>query len=520
MSRKQDGSARPIRVLVIGGGIGGLAAAIELASQGASVALFERQDRVGGKLREVVLAGRPVDAGPTVLTMRWVFDGLFEAAGRSLDSELGLDRSEMIARHAWTDGSRLDLYSDRERSAAAIAAFAGSDEADGFHRFCAHAERIYGTVESPFLLSQRPSLPQLIGRFGLGGLMRLGRIDAMRSVWTALGGFFRDPRLRQLFGRYATYYGCSPFLAPATLNLIAHAEMQGVWTVREGMYSLARALAKLAADLGVEIRCGSEVERIHLSGGRASGIGLAGGPEQPADAIVANCDVSALAGGRFGPGAARAADPVDPADRSLSAVTRAMVARVEGYPLLHHNVFFSDDYLREFEEIFVERKLPTQPTVYVCAQDRSVAGFEPDRAERVFCIVNAPASGDRGRPARGEIEACIERGMEVLSLCGVNLRAGSGEVVLADPASFERDFPGSGGALYGKATHGWLAPMRRPAARSRIPGLYLAGGSAHPGAGLPMVALGGRLAARALLEDLTSIRMSPLAATRGGTPTV
>ncbi|MGD0109573.1 MAG: NAD(P)-binding protein, partial [Rhodopila sp.] len=217
---------RTPRVTVIGAGAGGLAAAIDLARSGAAVTVLERAATPGGKIRQSQVAGVGVDAGPTVLTMRWVFDALFSDAGTSLASHLTLHPTELLARHAWSGTERLDLFADIGRSADAIGRFAGSAEAAGYRSFCARAQRVYRTLEGPFIRAPRPTAVSLAAASGVSEMFS---ISPFATLWKALGDHFRDPRLRQLFGRYATYSGSSPFQSPATLMLIAHVEQQGVW---------------------------------------------------------------------------------------------------------------------------------------------------------------------------------------------------------------------------------------------------------------------------------------------------
>jgi 1-hydroxycarotenoid 3,4-desaturase len=501
------------RVVVAGAGVGGLAAAIDLAAAGLRVTLLERAPAVGGKMREVEVGGRAIDAGPTVLTMRRVFDDLFADAGADLQARLPLAKADVLARHAWADGSRLDLFADVDRSTDAVAAFAGPAEGRRFRAFCDLARRVYEEVEGPFIFDERPTMARLLAEAGAGLVGRLRRIDAGRTMWRALQASFTDPRLHQLFGRYATYCGSSPFLAPATLNLVFHVERSGVYLVPGGMYRLAEALAGLARELGVEVRCGAPVERVVVERRRAAGVVLAGGERLEADAVVCNAGVAALAGGHLGRDVARAVDA--PHERSLSAVTWATVARSEGFPLAFHNVFFSDDPSDEFDALFARRRLPERPTVYVCAQDR--AAGDPAGPERLFVLVNAPADGDRGLPRTDEVDACEVRTMRWLERCGLTWTPGP--TTRTTPADFEAMFPGTGGALYGAATHGWRASLRRAGSRTRLPGLYLAGGGAHPGAGVPMAALSGRLAARAVLADLRTTSIPARTATHGGTST-
>jgi 1-hydroxycarotenoid 3,4-desaturase len=493
------------RVAIIGAGVAGLAAAIDLATRGVAVTLLERAARPGGKLRQVGGNGGGIDAGPTVLTMRWVFEALFADAGTPLESRLNLHPAELLARHAWSAVERLDLFADIERSADAIGRFAGRDEADGYRAFCARAERVYRTLEDPFIRAQLPTALSLTRAAGLRGLADLWSIAPFAKLWQTLGEHFRNPRLRQLFGRYATYSGSSPFQAPATLMLIAHVERQGVWLVQGGMIRLAEAMAELAARQGAVLRQNASVAEIMVINGRAAGVRLTGGERIEADAVVVNADAAALADGLFGTAAQRAVPPSRPRERSLSAVTWALRAATSGFPLARHNVFFARDYAAEFDDIFAHRRLPAEPTVYVCAQDRG----EPDQAvdnapERLLVLVNAPAIGDRHSFTSAEIERCAIRTFGRLATCGLTLNAEPAATVATTPSDFAALFPATGGALYGRAVHGAMAAFRRPGSRSAVPGLYLAGGSVHPGPGLPMAALSGRLAAARLLADLAS----------------
>ncbi len=511
---------KPVRhVVVVGAGVGGLVAAAVLAREGQLVTVLERAETPGGKLRTQLSGGRPIDAGPTVFTLRSVFEALFDRLGVALDAVLPLQPLGTLARHAWTDGSRLDLHADFEASADAIGRFAGAHEARAFRHFSARAREVFGALEASFMRAQRPTPWGLVARAGWRGLPGLLRIAPFATLWDALQGEFRDPRLRQLFGRYATYCGSSPFDAPATLMLVAHAERTGVWAVEGGMHRLAQALAGLARRQGAELRCGTEVARLRVEGDGVRGVELADGEVVAADAVVFNGDASALAQGLLGSPAAGAVSMPPHTQRSLSAVTWTLRARARGFPLERHTVFFSDAYREEFEAILRRRALPARPTVYVCAQDR-VGDADPGEDERLLCLVNAPAVGDGpGLDAR-EIDACEQATFAQLARCGLTLDRSRHETHRTTPADFHRLFPGTGGALYGQATHGWRSSFSRPGSRSRIPGLYLAGGSVHPGPGVPMAALSGLLAAEVVMQDLASrtstSRWRPMA-TPGGT---
>ena len=491
------------RVVVVGAGMGGLAAAADLARRGMDVTVCERAAVPGGKMREVDVGGARVAAGPTVFTMRWIFESLFADAGATMDDYVDVVPADTLARHAWRRGGRLDLFADVERSADAIGDFAGARDAAGFRTFCDRSADIFRTLQHSFIAAERPNPVSLVGRVGLGNLDAMLRTEPFKTMWTALGEHFEDPRLRQLFGRYATYVGSSPWLTPATLMLVAHVEQDGVWLVRGGICRVAEGLQRLAEDQGARFRFRAPVAEIRVEQGRTAGVVLADGERIAADAVVFNGDVSALAHGLLGDGVRRAATATKRKQRGLSAITWCLEAKTEGFPLVHHNVFFAEDYAREFEAVFRDRTVCEAPTVYICAQDRGEAaeGPVPADGERLLLLVNAPADGDLHDFADlvPEVE---QRTFDLLERCGLRIERRDEATSVTTPHVFDRIFPATGGALYGRASHGSMASFKRAGAPTRVPGLYAAGGSVHPGAGVPMATMSGRLAAGRLLADM------------------
>jgi 1-hydroxycarotenoid 3,4-desaturase len=483
------------KIVIIGAGIGGLVAALLLAQAGLEVTVCEAAVTPGGKLRQVTAGEATIDAGPTVFTLRPVFEAIFAMAGARLEEHLALEPLDCLARHAWEDGATLDLFADLEKSAAAIADFAGAPAAKGFRAFAARAEKIFETLDFSFMQTHQPRLAGLIRNAGpahLGGLLNLSPFS---NMWDELGRYFPNPRLRQLFARYATYCGSSPFSAPATLMLIAHAERLGVWRIAGGMFRLAEILVRLAEARGAIFRFGANVTDIVTRNNRVCGV-RAGGEFLAADAVIANADLAAINAGYLGPAARDAvAGMMKSATRSLSAVTWAISGTASGFPLAHHNVFFSNDYKAEFGQI-AARKLPADPTIYICA---------PKPGE-FFCLVNAPPVGDAGNPTQAEEASCFNTVLKKLQRCGLTLTPRA--VTKTGPQAFETMFQATGGALYGRALAGWRDSFARPGAKTKLPGFYLAGGAIHPGPGLPMAAISGRLAATRLLEDFDSTRTS------------
>lgn len=494
-------------VLVIGAGIAGLACSIRLAARGIDVTLIERHALAGGKIHQASAGGRLIDAGPTVFTLRHVFEALYAEAGADFSSHLNLHPVQVLARHRWLDGSVLDLHQDIEQNVAAIASLAGSADADHYRAFAARTREVFNTLDADFMQSRHPT-PWSVTRAALpGGVRRLSQIAPFETLWSHLSRRFDDPRLRQLFARYATYCGSSPFLAPATLMLIAHAERAGVWSIDGGMQALADSLLSLARGCDVDCRFGQGVERIHAQRGQVSGVTLEDGTSLPAGAIVFCGDVKALEHGLHGKSVQRASSTHSSA--ALSAITRSEVAVVSGFDLSLHNVFFSDDYPREFAELFEQQRVPHFPTVYVCAQDRTATtateatandgGPVQGRsvsAERLFSLINAPARQlDAHQIEQGQQALCAMLTAHGLQIDTRDTAAGE------SPNDFAARYPGSDGALYGRPTHGAFGAFRRPGARTPVAGLYLAGGTVHPGAGVPMAALSGRHAAESLMDD-------------------
>jgi 1-hydroxycarotenoid 3,4-desaturase len=452
------------KVVVIGAGMGGLAAAIRLAAAGCDVTVVEQADAPGGKMRTMPSDAGPVDAGPTVLTMLDVFDDLFAAAGTTVAAHLDLIPQPVIARHWWPNGAKLDLHPDRNESAAAVRAFGGPEAEGDFRRFCGLSEFLYDAFDGPMMRAERPHL---------GGIVR--GVALRPRIWPALvpgvtlqrllAKSFRDPRLAQLFGRYATYVGGSPDLSPAVLALIWHAEERGVWAVRGGMQRLAQAMADIATAQGVTFRHGTRAERILIQGDRVSGIRLEDGSVLPCTHTVFNGDPAALYQGFLGPETRHAVPAAAITQRSHSAWVWSFAARASGLPLAMHNVLFSGNPADEFAPLNAGKE-QTDPSIYICAQDRA-GGTAPDGPERFEIILNAPPTDrDRSAPDRHEVDTCLTRTFATLERFGLTFDPLPGAASLTGPPQFRTLFPGSAGSIYGRSPHGLLAAFRRTTAAS------------------------------------------------------
>ncbi|MFG2245957.1 phytoene desaturase family protein [Spirillospora sp. NPDC048823] len=470
-------------VIVVGGGVGGMVAALLLARGGHQVRLHERLGRLGGKLAERERDGFTFSLGPSLLTL----PGLFR--------ELGVERETVLldelCRYRFADGSRLHAFRDPDRMAAEVDRLAAGQGA-AWRAFHAWAQ---GCLAA----SQRTFFAGPVGRPPDGA--RLGDLAAVAPGRTLHGlarRFFTDRRLRQYVGRYATYAGSNPYRAPAALGCVPAIEHgDGGWYVPGGLARLAGDLAGLVTAAGVEVRTGSEVARVVADGDAVAGVVLASGEREAADAVVVNADAAVLYG-RLLPDRRRVRRMARLGPSSSALLILAGVeGRTEGLP--HHSVLFSADYRREFGDIFQRREPPRDPTVYIGCSAVDDPAQAPPGAENQVMLVNVPA-GDPGRwPMTPEDygELVLER----LAQRGHDLAGRLRFMELFTPADLRDRYGAPGGAIYGTAYGGRAAPLRRPGNRGPRRGLYLVGGSVHPGGGLPLVAMGGRIVASLVQQD-------------------
>jgi 1-hydroxycarotenoid 3,4-desaturase len=458
-------SRAPHRICIVGAGMGGLAAAMMLAAAGREVIVLEQAETLGGKARAM-----PEANGITMLPM---FQALFDGAAMP-----ALTRQNLLGRHHWADGAVLDIVDGLAANADAIGRFGGAAAAQGYRDFAARGKRYFEALQAPFIEAHRPAATALSANATMA--RRLG-LAALSPMWDALGEHFPAPRLRQVFARAACYIGASPLLAPATLMMIPHIEQQGVWQIEGGIMALLEAMAAAARARGANIRLGASVTDIRLAGGRAAAVTLAGGEVLAADAIIANADSAAIGAGLLGREAARVVPALPANKRSFSAITWA----VKPAAAPPQAIFLPDDPTAEFTELHFRARLPERPSLQLSGGSTA--------------LVMAPARADTRPIPPDAIAACGQAVQSLARACGHHLEFE--DQVPKTPETFARDYPGTGGALYGQAVHGWAASFSRPVARTKLPGFFLCGGGAHPGAGVAMAAISGRLAAERVMED-------------------
>jgi phytoene desaturase len=470
------------RIVVIGAGVGGLTAAIRLATAGHDVVVHEQSTVPGGKLAAYERDGFRFDTGPSLLTLPQAFDGL--------DLELPLQRLDPVVRHVFPGGTVLDSTSDHSTFVERIGTVLGAAAAADWTRFWRRAERIWAA-------SWRSVLQQPVRPATLAGLSwRVGDLAAIapgRSLRALGRRYLHDKRLRMILDRYATYAGADPRRAPAALAAIPYAELTfGGWYLPGGLGMLTSALVARCRALGVPIETASPVARICVSGTRVSGVRLAAGRVVPADVVVSNVDALTTYRDLL-PDVTRLNRL---ADRSLAGFVLLLGVRGVTPSLAHHTVFFPRDYDAEFDAVFGstgQRARPaSDPAVFVTrAIDPAV---HPSGTEAWFVLVNAPRHGtswpcvDWSRP--GLAEAYRDRVLSLLAARGLDVRDRLLFAEIRTPRDLAAATGAPGGAIYGTA-----GGLLRPANRGPVDGLWLVGGSTHPGGGLPMVTLSAKIVA-------------------------
>lgn len=494
------------RVAIVGAGLGGLSSAIRLAAAGYPVEVYEKQSGPGGKAFSEQLGEYRFDTGPSLFTLKPVFDRLFQEAGRRLEDYISLMPLPAICNYFWRDGPRAVAYQDRDAMKREFARVF-NEPPEHIDRYLDYSQRIHRITSHLFLERSLHEWSTYRSRGFWTSLVQLGGIDALRTMDRANGSFFTSPYLRQFFDRYATYNGSDPYQTPATLNIIPHVEYGlGAWAVEGGIHAVPRGLERLARELGVQFHYGVSVDRImtnhegvaprrpaHRS--VVTGLVVAGEPH-PAEVVISNADVVTTYERLLHDTEAPLYKRYRRLEPSSSGLVFYWGIRRRFPELGLHNIFFSDDYEREFHQIFQEGRCPDDPTIYLNITSKEGSpGDAPADGENWFVLVNAPwdngqdweAEADRVRRAvLTRISA--ELGTDVESLIEVESR-----MLPPDIAQRTDSFRGS---LYGISSNSRAAAFLRHRNRSRrYRGLYFVGGSAHPGGGMPLVVLGGGVTA-------------------------
>lgn len=498
---------------IIGGGLAGLSAACTLAARGYPVIVFETNPWLGGKAAELDESGFRFDMGPTILTLPSVLRKIFQEADRRLEDYLDLRRLDPQWRCFFTDGSQLDLFEQVDRMARNLDHFSpGSGSGDGYRRFMNLSARLDDISRRYFFykpiggLSDMFELRSAVNPSVVGDVLRM-RMHS--TVAATIRRFVPDARAAQMLDHYTQYVGSSPEQSPAVLAGIAHMQSdEGVWYPIGGTRAVPLALARLATELGVDLRCNSHVERILLHDGRVTGVALAGGETIPLGAVVSNRDAvrtftDLLPDHPLSQARSHSRRP----EPACSGVVLYLGLKQRYEHLQHHNFVFSRDPHEEFDAIYRRGEPAPDPTAYVCAPSFTEPAVAPPRGEALYVLVHTPylrPHHDWNRMLPGYRRTILRKLADTGGMKDIESR-----IVVErwlTPHDIHQRYQVLDGAIYGLASHGRLLGAFKPGNRSPIPGLYLAGGAAHPGPGMPMVLMSGWIAGNTLDHDGVSPR--------------
>jgi phytoene desaturase len=494
------------RIGVVGGGLGGLASACTLAARGYAVTLFERNPWLGGKAAVLERDGYRFDMGPTILTVPSVLHRIFGEADRRLENYLELVRLDPQWRCFFEDGTTLDLRENLDRMCQQLSGYA-PDSVEGYRSFLQHSEKLHGISERFFFHKPIGGLRDMFDASNTFRASTLRDVLSMRmgrSVASMVRSYVPDRRVAQMIDHFTQYVGSAPDQSPAVLCGIASMQIkEGVWYPMGGTGAVPNALRRLATELGVELRTGVSVNRIRLQGSKAVGVETGSGEFIPLDAVVSNCDsvlthrelVRGVPQNRFAK--RRKYEPA-----CSGVVLYLGLSRAYSH-LLHHNFVFSRDPHEEFDCIYRRGEPAPDPTCYVCAPARTEPAVARRGGEALYVLVHTPhlrPGHDWRKLLPGYRATIIEKLKRVAGLGDIEQRIVSEDALT--PQDINDRYHVLNGAIYGLASHGKFLGAFKPGNRSPdVQGLYLAGGSAHPGPGMPMALMSGWIAADALDQD-------------------
>ena len=496
------------RIGIIGGGLGGLAAACTLAARHYDVVLFERNAWLGGKAAVHESGGFRFDLGPTILTLPAVLGRIFAEAGRDLDQELDLISLDPQWRCFFPDGTTLDLRADTERMAAALDTFApGTRDGSGYRRFMDLSARLHAISQRYFFWRPVGSIWDMFEvrtTLQLAALTDLLALRPGHSVACTIRSHLRDPRVAQMLDHFTQYVGSAPDTSPAVLCSIAHMQTSaGVWYPRGGTGAIPHALTGLAVDLGVDMRTHTGIRRLLVRHGAVCGVETEAGEQVPLAAVVSNADAVRTHRELLGGQPAARFERRRRYEPACSGVVLYLGLKRAYEHLLHHNFVFSHDPEAEFETIYQRGEPAPDPTCYVCAPARTDPAVAPPGGEALYVLVHTPylrPHHDWPRLFPAYRQTILQKLARAAGLTDLEDRIVY-EYALT-PLDIHQRYGVLNGAIYGLSSHGrWLGAFKPSNRSPDVQGLYLAGGAAHPGPGMPMVLMSGWIAATALDRD-------------------
>jgi len=485
-------------VIVIGSGIGGMNAAMQLAAKGYTVSIVEKRAEPGGKMRRVLYEDCTFDAGPSLITMPFILKDAFEQTGVKLDSYLTLLPIDPICHYRWLDGTKYDCYSNPYKRNDETERIFGKQSMKEMNGYFAHSGKVYHATKDVFLFNPFDGFKEFFKSKNLSLLPSLPSLKFTQTFHAFNAKMFSNPKLVQLFDRFATYNGSSPFLAPATLMVIPFIEFEyGGWYPQGGIYSIAEAFYKRCIELGVLFQFNKDVTSIKTDGKKVLGITTNDGDFLEADHIISNADVfhtqhTLLEKKEY-----------KKPDLSTSGFVMLIPMHENPFSMAHHTVLFSDAYQEEFTSIFKNATAPEEMTVYISVSSKTDSTQSKDGKENWFVLVNTPPTSTHGEWTQQKATSYSQSVLSMIEryLPGMQSYMAADPIII-NPDDFSSEFHATGGSLYGSSSNSMFSAFLRPKnIDPQIRNLYHCGGSAHPGGGIPLVILSGHFAAKEIIAN-------------------
>ena len=484
----------PKKVIVIGGGVGGLSGAIRLAQMGYKVDLYEKNRTLGGKMGQISFNGYTFDTGPTLLTMPFVLDDLFQFTGNKMSDYIELLPVEPVCRYFYNNMKPFDASSNMQIMQNNIEC-SFSDSPKNYNRFIKYAERIYKKTSSIFIFSPIHEIRKNMTWKHIIRLLTIYQIDPFRTVHQSVKRFFNDTRLIQIFDRYSTYNGSDPYRAPATLNIIPYVELGlGGYYIKGGLYQLIKVFITIAKKMNINLHTEKKIDKILHNKHRIKGV-MIDGEKMDTDILLCNNDVVCSFNDLID-GFPKIKEKLNRLEPSLSGVIFYWGIKQQFPKLKQHNIIFSQNYKKEFKQIFQDLKIPDDPTIYIAISSKSDQTHAPHGCENWFVMINAPYLSNNQKWDKSTTDRIRRTIIKKLKNNGIDIEGKINCEKIMTPIDIENQFFSNRGSIYGISSNTMNSAFKRPPNRSRqLHGLYFAGSSSHPGGGVPMCILSGKIAA-------------------------
>tara|TARA_B100000989_G_scaffold17256_1_gene11387 strand:- start:1468 stop:2955 length:1488 start_codon:yes stop_codon:yes gene_type:complete len=477
-------------ISIVGSGIAGISCAIRLKNEGYNVKVYEKNKSFGGKIDEIKMMGYRFDIGPSLLTMPKLIKDVFELTGKNINNYLNFKRKKYICNYFYEDGTRFKAPSDKKEFAKRASEIFDVTESELISYFELNKKK-YDLTNGIFLKKSLHKLSSYLSIETVKAILNIGKLGIFKNLSELNDDTFNDERLVQFYNRFSTYNGSSPYKTPAIMSMIPHLEQHyGVYFPKGGMKMISKKLFELALEIGVEFNFSSEVQEIIIKNKKAIGLKI-NSKEILSDIVISNSDIEHtyknLMPNQIIP------NHITRSEKSSSAIIFLWGIKKKFEELDLHNIFFSSDYKQEFDDIFQNKVISEDPTIYINISSKENINDAPENCENWFTMINVPSN--QGQDWSDLIKSAKKN---IIKKLNKNLKADVESYIefekVISPIDIEKNTNSSNGSLYGSSSNDkFSALLRHSNFSNKIKNLYFCGGSVHPGGGIPLCLLSAKI---------------------------